>query len=103
MSPPAIERDVTVRGPQEQQKPTAKKVSGQVVDAGTGDPVPEAIIAMRDSDGNNFTSETNDNGRFSFTGSADEPIAPGRIDIAVGKTGYERRREAVRRQGRRSR
>jgi hypothetical protein len=80
------ERQLTVRGAQE--APTVKRVSGQIVDVSTGEPVSGAIVAMRDSQDHNFTAEANDNGRFSFTSSAQNPISPGRIDIAVGKTGY---------------
>jgi hypothetical protein len=82
----SAERGVTVRGPQE--APSAKKVSGQVVDVATGDAIPAAAVAMQDSQNHTFNAETDDRGRFSFTSSGRNPISPGRIDIAVGLTGY---------------
>lgn len=81
-----VEQQITVRGPD--RAPSVTRVSGQILDAGTGDGVPGALVAMQDSTGRPFSTEADDNGRFTFTASQDRPIAPGRIDIAVGKDGY---------------
>ncbi len=84
----ADERQFTVQAAAQPQVQTVKKVSGQIIDVASGDAIPGAIVAMRDSEDHNFTTEANDKGRFSFTGSTQRPIAPGRIFIAVGKTGF---------------
>ncbi|MBQ1050948.1 carboxypeptidase regulatory-like domain-containing protein [Micromonospora sp. C51] len=80
------ERDMTVRGPNPppttQAPQTVRSISGKVVDQG-GDAVAGAYVLLKDSAGKQRDTTTNGDGNFRFTGSSDNPIAPGRIDIGA--------------------
>ncbi|MCZ7421574.1 carboxypeptidase regulatory-like domain-containing protein [Verrucosispora sp. WMMA2121] len=80
------ERDMTVRGPNPppttQAPQTVRSISGKVVNQG-GEAVPNAYVLLKDSAGKQRDTTTNGDGNFRFTGSSDNPIAPGRIDIGA--------------------
>ncbi|MFU8850922.1 carboxypeptidase regulatory-like domain-containing protein [Micromonospora sp. SL1-18] len=81
---------VTVKAaaPPTPDKPqTVKSVSGKVVITANGDPLPGVIVMLRDSQGKTRQTNTDSSGNFRFAGSASDPIAPGRIDLAAGKDG----------------
>ncbi|WFE25871.1 carboxypeptidase regulatory-like domain-containing protein [Solwaraspora sp. WMMD791] len=81
------QRDVSVRGPQE--APRVKEVAGKVTDVSTGDPIEGAVVAMSDSQGNNFETTTNSSGNYRFTSTNDRPIAPGDLRIGAVADGYD--------------
>jgi hypothetical protein len=80
------ERDMTVRGPKPppttQAPQTVRSISGKVVNQG-GEAVPNAYVLLKDSAGEQRDTTTNGDGNFRFTGSSDNPITPGRIDIGA--------------------
>ncbi|HWG97980.1 MAG TPA: carboxypeptidase-like regulatory domain-containing protein [Pilimelia sp.] len=82
----SAEQTVTVRGPDE--APAIRAISGQVYDLATGEPVDDATVAMRDAKGQRFDTETRSDGRWEFRSTQERPIAPGRLTIAVGKSGF---------------
>ncbi|WP_353899976.1 carboxypeptidase regulatory-like domain-containing protein [Micromonospora harpali] len=65
------------------QTQTVKSVSGKVVAAANGEAVPNAIVMLQDSTGAKFETTSNGSGNFSFTGSTDKPIVPGRLSIGA--------------------
>ncbi|WP_019901636.1 hypothetical protein [Salinispora arenicola] len=65
------------------QAQTVKSVSGEVVNQSTGSAVPSALVVLKDSNGKKFDTMTDNGGNFRFTGSTQNPIAPGRIDIGA--------------------
>ncbi|TDB77377.1 carboxypeptidase regulatory-like domain-containing protein [Micromonospora sp. KC721] len=82
--------NLTVKGkaaptskPPEQQ--TVKSISGKVVVAANGDAVPDARVLLQDSQDNQYETRTDASGNWRFTGSAEKPIAPGRIDLGASK------------------
>ncbi|PZV94896.1 Carboxypeptidase regulatory-like domain-containing protein [Micromonospora phaseoli] len=84
----ADERDMTVRGPNPppttQAPQTVRSIAGKVVDQG-GDAVPGAYVLLKDSAGKQRDGTTDGNGNFRFTGSSDNPITPGRMDLGASK------------------
>ncbi|MFI6129727.1 carboxypeptidase regulatory-like domain-containing protein [Micromonospora sp. NPDC051141] len=81
--------NLTVKGkaaPPPQQPQTVKTVSGKVVDS-NGEPISGALVMLRDSAGKERRTNTNGSGNFTFSGSADNPIAPGRIDLGASADG----------------
>lgn len=68
-----------------QEKPTVKSISGQVVNSRTGEPIEDAIVAITDPDGHHYSTRTNQDGRYSFKGSQENPITPGAIKIGAMK------------------
>ncbi|MBQ1027449.1 carboxypeptidase-like regulatory domain-containing protein [Micromonospora sp. C95] len=74
---------VKAQAPPTTQAPqTVRSISGKVVDQG-GDAVAGAYVLLKDSAGKQRDTTTNGDGNFRFTGSSDNPIAPGRIDIGA--------------------
>nr|MDT0659886.1 carboxypeptidase regulatory-like domain-containing protein [Micromonospora sp. DSM 115978] len=78
-------RNMTVRGPEQQQVQTVAEVSGKVTDEATGEPVAGAAVALLDAQRRSFNTETNSSGNYRFTGSADRPIAPGSLELGAKK------------------
>jgi hypothetical protein len=77
---------VTLVGkPAPQQPQTVKEVSGRVTDFGTGLPVPNATVGIRDSAGHSYSATTSDSGSYRFLGSSGQPIVPGQIEIGAAK------------------
>jgi hypothetical protein len=58
---------------------TVKSVSGKVVISDNGEPIAGALVMLRDSQNKQRQTNTDGSGNFKFTGSASDPIAPGRI------------------------
>ncbi|HZN70081.1 MAG TPA: carboxypeptidase-like regulatory domain-containing protein, partial [Micromonosporaceae bacterium] len=82
----AAEVNLTVRGPD--QAPSIKRISGTVRDQATNEPIDNADVSIRDSRGQSFETQTNNDGEWSFTSSQERPIAPGSIAITVRAEGY---------------
>ncbi|MEG3633023.1 carboxypeptidase regulatory-like domain-containing protein [Micromonospora sp. S2-005] len=87
--PATANLQLTVRGEQAPPPPpttqapqTVRSISGKVVNQG-GEAVPNAYVLLKDSAGKQRDTTTNGDGNFRFTGSSDNPIAPGRIDIGA--------------------
>jgi hypothetical protein len=78
--------DVTVRG--DDRSPTVQEISGKVRDD-TGKSVSGAEVAIQDSAGHRYTTTTNGSGRFRFTSSDEQPIAPGTVIIGAQKDGFK--------------
>ncbi|MGC5051258.1 carboxypeptidase-like regulatory domain-containing protein [Micromonospora sp. DT48] len=68
--------------PTTQAPQTVRSISGKVVNQG-GEAVSGAYVLLKDSAGKQRETNTNGDGNFRFTGSTDNPIAPGRIDIGA--------------------
>ncbi|SIN28923.1 carboxypeptidase-like regulatory domain-containing protein [Micromonospora cremea] len=79
----SAERDVTVRGPEQQQAQTVKSVSGKVVVQANGDAVPNAVVMLLDSGGKRHDTTSDGSGNFRFTGTTANPIAPGRLELGA--------------------
>ncbi|WP_406077738.1 carboxypeptidase regulatory-like domain-containing protein [Micromonospora sp. NBC_00858] len=79
----SAERDITVRGPQQQQTQTVRSVSGKVVVQADGKAVPNAVVMLQDSTGRRYDTTSDGSGNFRFTGTTEKPIAPGRIDLGA--------------------
>ncbi|GIJ39414.1 carboxypeptidase-like regulatory domain-containing protein [Micromonospora andamanensis] len=91
--PATANLQLTVRGeqappppPSSQAPQTVRSISGKVVDQG-GEAVAGAYVLLKDSAGKQRDTTTNGDGNFRFTGSSDNPIAPGRIDIGASADG----------------
>ena len=81
---------ITLQGPPQQQAPTAiVQVTGTVKDIGTGQPIPGATVGLQDSAGHNFSTTTDNFGRFTFKSTQANPIAPGTLAIEAVKDGYK--------------
>src|SRR6266545_2537377 len=83
--------NVTLRGaaaaPTTQAPTSVTQVSGTVKDIGTGQPIPGATVGLQDSAGHNFSTTTDNFGRFTFKSTQANPIAPGTLAIEAGKGG----------------
>ena len=79
----SADRDITVRGAQEQQTQTVKSVSGKVVAQANGKAVPNAVVMLQDGAGKKIDTTSDDDGNFRFTGSSERPIAPGRLAVGA--------------------
>jgi hypothetical protein len=71
--------------PSTPQTQTVKEISGKVTDSATGKAIPGATVGIQDSGGHTYTTQTNDNGNYRFTGSENQPITPGQVVIAAAK------------------
>nr|WP_308440943.1 carboxypeptidase-like regulatory domain-containing protein [Micromonospora lutea] len=87
--PATANLQLTVRGEQAPPPPpttqapqTVRSISGKVVNQ-AGEAVSGAYVLLKDSAGKQRDTTTNGDGNFRFTGSRDNPIAPGRIDIGA--------------------
>ncbi|WP_307871371.1 hypothetical protein [Micromonospora sp. M61] len=78
---------LTVKGkaapPPTPQNQTVRSVSGKVVKRANSEPVPNAIVILQDSTGKRFDTVSNGSGDFRITGTAGNPIAPGRLDLGA--------------------
>ncbi|NYF56265.1 carboxypeptidase-like regulatory domain-containing protein [Micromonospora purpureochromogenes] len=72
----------TTTAPQTQ---TVNSISGKVTVAANGDPVPNAVVMLRDSQGRQRQTTSDGSGNYRFTGSSSQPISPGRIDLGASK------------------
>src|SRR6266545_5018010 len=85
--------NVTLRGaaaaPTTQAPTSVTQVSGTVKDIGTGQPIPGATVGLQDSAGHNFSTTTDNFGRFTFKSTQANPIAPGTLTIEAVKDGYK--------------
>ncbi|SCL23626.1 Carboxypeptidase regulatory-like domain-containing protein [Micromonospora nigra] len=78
---------LTVKGraaPEPTRAQTVKSISGRVVTQ-EGEGVPNAYVLLKDSAGRQRDTTTDGSGNFRFTGSTENPIAPGRIDLGASK------------------
>ncbi|MEV4623078.1 carboxypeptidase-like regulatory domain-containing protein [Asanoa sp. NPDC049573] len=81
-------RNVTVRGKQVQAPPaveTVKSITGKVTNQSDGKGVSGAYVALSDGAGKLHESLANASGNYSFSGSAQNPIAPGQITVGASK------------------
>ncbi|REF96082.1 carboxypeptidase family protein [Asanoa ferruginea] len=81
-------RDVTVRGKQVQAPPpveTVKSISGKVTNQADGKGVSGAYVALSDGASKLHETLANASGNFTFTGTTQNPIAPGQITIGASK------------------
>ncbi|HTF12049.1 MAG TPA: carboxypeptidase-like regulatory domain-containing protein [Asanoa sp.] len=81
-------RNVTVRGKQVQAPPpvqTIKSISGKVTSQGDGKGVSGAYVALSDGASKLHETLANASGNFTFSGTAQDPIAPGQITIGASK------------------
>lgn len=69
--------------------PTVTEVSGTVTDSTTGKTLKGAQVVMEDGAGKSRQTQADDLGRYKFTGTAANPIAPGGITVQAGLDGYE--------------
>ena len=60
-----------------------RSVSGKVVAQADGKAVPNAFVVLQDTAGHRYDATSNGNGDFRFTGTTQNPIAPGRIDLGA--------------------
>ncbi|MDG4794891.1 carboxypeptidase regulatory-like domain-containing protein [Micromonospora sp. WMMD1082] len=74
--------------PTTQAPQTVRSISGKVVNQG-GEAVSGALVLLKDSAGKQRETNTNGDGNFRFTGSSDNPIAPGRIDLGASASGVQ--------------
>ncbi|WP_027660573.1 carboxypeptidase-like regulatory domain-containing protein [Salinispora fenicalii] len=81
---PEPQPNPTTEPPQVQ---TVKSVSGEVVNKSTGSAVPGAQVILKDSENNRFNTITDNGGNFRFTGSTQNPIAPGQLAIGASHDG----------------
>jgi hypothetical protein len=80
------EQTVTIRGPE--QAAGVRRISGEVRDLAANVPVENANVTLKDGRGQEFETETNDDGRYAFTSDGDRQIAPGNVAITVRKEGF---------------
>ncbi|SCL16626.1 Carboxypeptidase regulatory-like domain-containing protein [Micromonospora rhizosphaerae] len=67
------------------QDQTVQSVSGKVVIASNGDPVPNATVMLLDSQQHRYSATSDSSGNYRFSGSASNPITPGRIELGASK------------------
>ena len=63
-------------------------VTGTVIDASTGHPIPGAKVTITDKDGHTYTTTAGPDGSFTFTGSPSAPITPGAVVVVASKSGF---------------
>ncbi|WP_243420712.1 carboxypeptidase regulatory-like domain-containing protein [Micromonospora globispora] len=67
------------------QAETVKLISGKVVNATNGDPVPGATVMLLDSQQHKYSTSSDSSGNYRFSGSSTNPITPGRIELGAMK------------------
>ncbi|GIF30866.1 carboxypeptidase regulatory-like domain-containing protein [Actinoplanes utahensis] len=82
------ERSVTINVKGPEAPTTVRSVSGRVKDD-SGDRVSGVRVVMQDSQGHQYTTDTNGSGSYSFNSSDSQPIAAGSIKVAAAKDGYK--------------
>ncbi|WBB78142.1 carboxypeptidase-like regulatory domain-containing protein [Micromonospora sp. WMMD882] len=65
------------------QVQTVKRISGRVTNSGDGKAVPNATVALIDSQRHTYTTTTDEDGDWRFDGSTQNPISPGRIELGA--------------------
>jgi hypothetical protein len=75
----------TVRGADKPK--TVRQVTGRVKDQ-DGKAVTGANVGVRDSQGHNYTTTTNNDGRYAFTSSDSAPILAGTLTVGAVKQGF---------------
>ncbi|WP_435830295.1 carboxypeptidase regulatory-like domain-containing protein [Micromonospora echinospora] len=65
------------------QAQTVRRISGKVTNATSGDPVPNATVALMDAQRRQYTTTTDEDGNWRFDGSTARPIAPGAIVLGA--------------------
>ncbi|WP_433796298.1 carboxypeptidase-like regulatory domain-containing protein [Actinoplanes sp. CA-252034] len=80
-------------GAPETEKPV-DRVTGRVRDAG-GKAVGGVALAVRDSEGHEYRTTSEPNGRFTIKSTAAKPISVGSIKVAAAKDGYRTARATV--------
>jgi hypothetical protein len=78
---------LTLKGPDAPK--AVNSVSGKVVNVTNGRGIADAFVALNDENGHRFDTQTNDDGSFKFTSTANKPIAPGQLLLAAGKDGFQ--------------
>src|SRR6266545_1637755 len=79
--------NVTLRGPS--ASPVVPEVSGTVIDSTTAAPIRDAEVTLTDGAGAHHKRGSDANGRFKFTSTSSDPIAPGSLSIIASKDGFE--------------
>ena len=77
---------VNVKGDEKPQ--TVRQISGKVKDQ-DGKAISGAQVGMRDSANDAYKTVTNGSGSYVFTSSDTDPIAPGGIEVAAAKDGFQ--------------
>jgi hypothetical protein len=78
--------EVRVTGPQ--QAASVTEVSGKVVSEATGDGVPNAQVALKDSANNEHSATANSKGDFRITPQNNKPIAAGTLTLTATIEGF---------------
>jgi hypothetical protein len=81
--------NISLKGPQQTQAATVTEVSGTVSDSSTSKPIGGASVLMKDSAGKEKRISSESNGKFKFTGSVNDPIAPGTITVEATKATFQ--------------
>lgn len=68
---------------------TVTEVSGTITDSQTGKGIAGATVVLADGSGKERQLTSGSTGSFKFTGSEQNPIAPGAMTITAGATNYE--------------
>ncbi|MEU4565937.1 carboxypeptidase regulatory-like domain-containing protein [Micromonospora sp. NPDC023956] len=69
--------------PTPSQNQTVRRISGKVTNTANGKPVPNATVALMDSQRHQYTTTTDEDGDWRFDGSAQNPITPGQIVLGA--------------------
>ncbi|GGJ89580.1 hypothetical protein GCM10010123_19070 [Pilimelia anulata] len=80
------EDQLTIFGPE--RAPSARRISGRIVDAETGEGVGGAQVGLKDSADHKQSTTADGSGRFAFFGSAQQPISPGQVQIGARADEY---------------
>ncbi|SBT50331.1 peptidase associated/transthyretin-like domain-containing protein [Micromonospora auratinigra] len=75
--------------PQPTEAQTVKSISGKVIIAANSEPISGAVVMLRDGQGKLRQTNSDGSGNFKFSGSASDPIAPGRLDLGASKDGKQ--------------
>ncbi|MDG4760968.1 hypothetical protein [Micromonospora sp. WMMD710] len=75
--------NLTAKAAPPPQNQTVKSVSGKVVTQADGKAVPNAFVILQDTAGHRYDSMSDGSGNFRFSGSTQNPITPGRIDLGA--------------------
>ncbi|MCM0673890.1 carboxypeptidase-like regulatory domain-containing protein [Micromonospora phytophila] len=73
--------------PTQPQNQTVRSVSGKVVVQATNEAVPNAFVILQDANGKKLDTISDSSGNYRFTGTTDQPIAPGRLSVGASHQG----------------